>query len=171
MYKLRNFGIKDFVICGFKLQDKEIHDLHQGVNERGGILNNDSADSRKRPFHTLDDVPTSSLPDHTYHLLHQKKQKVDNSSPPQNITTIAKQPEQQPQIVKNSKYFERRKKNNVASKRSRETRKHHFIEMEAQADHLEEENERLRKRIEKLEQLTKQMKDVLVKRLSMSSSH
>jgi hypothetical protein len=66
------------------------------------------------------------------------------------------------------KYFERRKKNNVASKRSRETRKSKFMQMEEQADILEKQNEELRKKIAMLEKATIQMKDVLVAKLKVA---
>lgn len=64
-----------------------------------------------------------------------------------------------------SKYKERRVKNNIASKRSRETRKQKFVQMEDQTLELERSNAELRVKIEQLEKLTKQMKDTLVQRL------
>jgi hypothetical protein len=69
-------------------------------------------------------------------------------------------------VVKCSKYLERRKKNNIASKRSRETRKNKFVEMDEQSTLLEHANERLRARIKELESLTRRMKDALVAKLS-----
>lgn len=134
------------------------------------MLSSGSTNDGKRPFGVCDDITVSSLPDHNYHLLNQKRQKVDDTSTCDAIQLTDKQLAPQPQIARNSKYFERRKKNNIASKRSRETRKHRFVEMELQADQLEAENETLRNRIEKLEQLTQQMKEVLVKKLSSSNS-
>lgn len=155
--------------------DKEVLDLHQGLHEpsTGKSPSHDLMNSGKRPFDedVLDDdvLTSSTLPDHNYYSMHRKKQRVDDISAFQKTLTSEKQPEQQPQTVKNSKYFERRKKNNIASKRSRETRKNRFTDMEVQANQLEEENEKLRKRIEKLEELTQQMKEVLVKRLSTNN--
>jgi hypothetical protein len=64
--------------------------------------------------------------------------------------------------------MERRKKNNVASKRSREIRKNKYVEMDEQAVELEKANEELRKKIEQLERLTLAMKDALVAKLSTS---
>ena len=72
--------------------------------------------------------------------------------------------------VKRSKYLERKIKNNIASKRSRETTKNKFVEMDEQTGELERANEELRKRIVQLEELTMKMKEALVHRLSTSSS-
>jgi len=69
-------------------------------------------------------------------------------------------------VVKRSKYLERRKKNNIASKRSRETRKNKFVEMDEQSLQLERANEELKARIKELESLTKRMKEALVAKLS-----
>jgi len=73
------------------------------------------------------------------------------------------------EVVKRTKYLERRMKNNIASKRSRETRKTKFLEMDDEATKLEQSNEDLRKRIELLESLTKRMKEALVAKLSAAS--
>lgn len=67
---------------------------------------------------------------------------------------------------KNSKYVERRKKNNIASKRSREARKNKFMEMDDKTTELEKANETLRKKITQLEILTKKMKEALVSKLA-----
>jgi hypothetical protein len=73
------------------------------------------------------------------------------------------------EVVKRTKYLERRKKNNIASKRSREMRKNKFLEMDGETTKLEQANEELRKRIELLENLTKKMKEALVAKLSAAS--
>lgn len=112
----------------------------------------------------------SSLPDHNYSSPAQKRQKIDDGPIPNDNSatdsSVGDEDDQQPVVTKSVKYMERRKKNNVASKRSREIRKTRFQEMEVQANQLEEENEKLRQRIEKLEKFTQQMKDVLVNKLS-----
>lgn len=64
------------------------------------------------------------------------------------------------------KYRNRRIKNNIASKRSRETRKQKFQDMEKKAVELEKANAELKQKVELLEQLTKQMKETLVKKLA-----
>ena len=71
--------------------------------------------------------------------------------------------------AKDERYRERRIKNNIASKRSRETRKMKYTAMEQKAIDLEASNEELEQRVEELEALTKRMKEVLVKRLSQSA--
>ena len=68
--------------------------------------------------------------------------------------------------TKEEKYRERRRKNNLASKRSRETRKLKFGDMECTARQLEVENDALRTKVEELEMLTKKMKDILVQKLA-----
>lgn len=60
----------------------------------------------------------------------------------------------------------RREKNNVASKRSRESRKQKFVNMEEEADRLVEENAHLEKRVVVLERLAKQMREMLVAKMA-----
>jgi len=67
---------------------------------------------------------------------------------------------------KGRKYIARRQKNNVASKRSRETRKQKYVDMEQKSLELEKENKELEIKVKEMELLTKKMKDILVKRLS-----
>ena len=81
-------------------------------------------------------------------------------------STIESDAEGSTALNKDEKYFERRKKNNVASKRSREARKKKYTVMEQKACDLEESNEILRKRCEELEKLTKKMKDALVQTIA-----
>ena len=61
-------------------------------------------------------------------------------------------------------YLERRKKNNISSKASRANKKSLYNEMDAKSDFLEQENERLRKRIVQMEDLSKIIKDMLVEK-------
>ena len=67
---------------------------------------------------------------------------------------------------KDNKYLERRRKNNIASRRSRETRKQKFVNMDRQAEELEAQNAKLRIKVAELEKLTKIMKDILVAQLA-----
>lgn len=67
---------------------------------------------------------------------------------------------------KDNKYRMRRDKNNVASRRSRQTRKQKFIEMEDQCDILEKENEEMREQIVKMEELAKLMKQHLISKIA-----
>ena len=71
--------------------------------------------------------------------------------------------------ARHAEYLERRRKNNVASKRSRETRKLQLVAMEAEAEHLELTNARLRQRVSELEELTHSMKAALVDALRHDS--
>lgn len=65
-----------------------------------------------------------------------------------------------------NKYRERRDKNNEASRRSREIRKHKFKNMDVEADVLVKKNEQLRKRIIELEAMAKTMKAVLIQKMT-----
>lgn len=64
------------------------------------------------------------------------------------------------------KYRDRRIKNNIASQRSREIRKMKFSQMETEADRLVGENQRLRDKIELLENLAKEMKASLISKIA-----
>lgn len=74
----------------------------------------------------------------------------------------------EPVVKKSYKYMERRKKNNIASKRSREARKNKFVEMDGRTEELEHANDMLRKKIAQLEILTRKMKEALTERLATS---
>ena len=71
-----------------------------------------------------------------------------------------------PTMSKDQKYLERRRKNNIASRRSRETRKQKFASMDKQAEELETKNAELRVKVAELEKLTKLMKDTLIQQLA-----
>lgn len=64
------------------------------------------------------------------------------------------------------KQSQRRIKNNVASKRSREQRKQKFVDMDQEAEELVVRNESLRKKIIELEALAKDMKVKLVAKMT-----
>ena len=66
-------------------------------------------------------------------------------------------------MTKEEKYRARRNKNNIASKRSRETRTNKFLNMVRQCDELEVQNDLLRQKIVELEIATKGMKAFLIK--------
>lgn len=64
------------------------------------------------------------------------------------------------------KYLERRRKNNIASRRSRELRKRKMETTEQRAQELEAENKALRARVEELERTGRLMKELLLQRLA-----
>lgn len=68
------------------------------------------------------------------------------------------------------KYKIRRDKNNEASRSSREKRKVKRTMVEKRAAELEEENEQLEKRVEELEAEVKQIRTLLIQRLTNSGS-
>lgn len=86
-----------------------------------------------------------------------------------NVLPINEQSSKLEDDIKHIRYLERRRKNNAASKRSREMKKSRMVEMEQQAVLVEENNERLRERIVDLDRLTKLMKSMLVKRVSLGA--
>lgn len=65
-----------------------------------------------------------------------------------------------------NRYRERRDKNNLASRRSREIRKQKYVSMDQEADELVIRNEALRKKIIELEALAETMKAVLIKKMT-----
>jgi hypothetical protein len=113
--------------------------------------------------------PTTTTPDHSYSTIITKppKRKSDEEICFEDDISESILDESLV-VVKRSKYLERRKKNNIASKRSRETRKCKFVEMDEQSLKLEKANVELRKRIEELESLTRRMKEALVEKLSVA---
>ena len=94
-----------------------------------------------------------SNPDHNDYIRKDKRPRLpsDSAVVPSSPTTS---------------YVQRRHKNNIASKRSRETRKQKFSDMDRRADELEKQNIELQERSDKLEILAKKMKDILVQRMS-----
>jgi hypothetical protein len=77
------------------------------------------------------------------------------------IETTEKEP-----VSTKEKYLERRRKNNVASQRSRAKRKQKNSELIDQAAELEERNAELRRKVEDMEILAKEMKSVLIQTLA-----
>lgn len=69
------------------------------------------------------------------------------------------------QTTPSNKYKIRREKNNVASRRSRQTRKQKFVDMEDRSEILEKENAELRKKIDMMEALAKSLKQHLVSKM------
>lgn len=114
-----------------------------------------------------DELCTSSYvaPDHSYSTIKKitRKRKISEMSDYSVDERICSGDN------KLTKYLERRRKNNIASKRSRETRKTKFLSMDEQAEELEKSNLELRQRIEQLESLTKRMKEALVAKLSAAN--
>lgn len=101
----------------------------------------------------------SSMSDHDYMV---KKRRLD----PIPSTSSSTDSSLMPVESRTNKYRERRDKNNVASRRSREIRKEKFVHMEKEAEELEIRNEHLRKKIEELEKLAAVMKADLIKKMT-----
>lgn len=107
---------------------------------------------------------SSSTVDHdAYTLKAAKRARVEeeeDSDDSDEVTTTTK--------TKTERYYERRVKNNIASRRSRETRKQKFLNMEDEAERLEAHNRELEAKVLELEALANTMKAMLVKRLAKS---
>ena len=101
-----------------------------------------------------------STPDHDYVT---KKPRL---APPPVASTSAASEEFEVPATPVEKYHERRRKNNIASRRSREIRKQKFAQMDDEAERLVTENQQLRVKIEKLEKLAKEMKAQLASKLA-----
>jgi len=95
--------------------------------------------------------------DHNYHMLSSKRQKLPDNCVMEEVADAE---------LKHIRYLERRRKNNAASKRSREIKKNRMAEMEQQVIDLEVANNGLRDRIGQLENLTTVMKSLLVQKVS-----
>jgi len=104
-------------------------------------------------------VPVTPNPDHNDYISKEKRPRVSTSS-------IEESESEATPLTKDEKYLERRRKNNIASRRSRQTRKQKFTDMEQQAMDLEDSNVALQQKVVELEKLTKMMKDILVKKLA-----
>ena len=63
-------------------------------------------------------------------------------------------------------YLERRKKNNISSKASRAHKKSLYNEMDAKSDAMVTENDRLRAKIVKMEELSKIVKNMLIEKIA-----
>lgn len=99
-------------------------------------------------FSTLsDDVTTPELSaDHTYHHPARRKDANTKSS----------------SAARHSQYLERRRKNNLACKRSRQARKRQMMDMEEELGRLEQVNARLRQRVTELERAKQTLKSAVL---------
>ncbi|XP_064612220.1 uncharacterized protein LOC135476201 [Liolophura sinensis] len=104
----------------------------------------------------------SVISDHDYVL---KKPRVAEWTSGTEGSVLQDKDAAQPSTSSVDRYKERRRKNNIASRRSREIRKQKFADMETEADNLESENRRLEVKIVEMERLAKEMKAILVKSL------
>lgn len=71
-------------------------------------------------------------------------------------------------VSEDAKYRERRRKNNIASQRSRASRKQKNNDLQEKAADLERQNGELKQRVEELENLAKEMKELLVQTLAQA---
>ncbi|XP_060075566.1 uncharacterized protein LOC132555232 [Ylistrum balloti] len=116
---------------------------------------------RKRDVVCEETEPFSASFDHDYV---SKKPRTSTSSAMEDEVFDFEKPTTK--IAPAEKYRERRVKNNIASRRSREIRKQKYVNMEEEAERLVAENAKLRERITEMEQLAKEMKATLISKLA-----
>jgi hypothetical protein len=141
--------------------------VEEGRNQKSRKRKAVTAPKVARPAEDDGDVFTVAecSSDHSYTA---KRRRVSTVVAMETISAAESDDEETATPSKEQKYLERRRKNNIASKRSRETRKQKFTAMEQQAIDLEKANEDLRAKVTQLEELAKEMKDALIKRLAKS---
>jgi len=131
-----------------------------------------SSKNKKRPaseMETEDSVFSSTI-DHCDYTKKRPRLSVSTSemSDSDAESTVSSVSYQSVPLTSAERKVQRRIKNNIASRRSRETRKQKFSAMEEEAMELERKNKELTQKVMELETLAKQMKAVLVKRLATS---
>lgn len=111
-------------------------------------------------------VPASPVDHNDYTLKPKKRARIATvTSESDAESTISSVSSSTSPYVKTEKYVERRSKNNIASKRSRETRKQKFSTMEEEVESLQERNQELEAKVHELEAMAKDMKAMLIQRL------
>jgi len=135
-----------------------------------------TATKRKAEEAFSDASPSASNPDHDdYTVKRPRVATADSTVEMEEVPRPSTSTSPAPSCSSTSepaatKYVERRIKNNIASRRSRQTRKQKFVDMEIQAEQLEIANGKLQEQVAELEKLTKVMKDILVQKLAKGSS-
>lgn len=134
-----------------------------------------SRSSRKRSASTLDTTDDSvfiSTTDHCDYTLKRPRLSTTSSevsdSDTESIASSVSSISVSTPLTAAERKVHRRIKNNVASRRSRETRKQKFSAMEEEAMELEKKNKELSQKVIELETMAKQMKAILVQRLAKS---
>lgn len=123
------------------------------------VADNASRTKRKAAVAFAAAASPDTTVDHNYHVPSKKTFTVETGE-------LIKQNQAD---IKHLRYLERRRKNNAASKRSRETKKNRMMEMEQQAVLLEQDNECMQQRIVELERLSKLMKSLLVQKVCVGT--
>lgn len=108
-------------------------------------------------FASIEHIPTVAYSDHDNYTVKVKCLKTEEETVMATTSEV---------LSSDQKYRERRRKNNIASQRSRATRKQKNTELQDKALQLANDNEILRHKVEKMEKLAKEMKDLLVHTLA-----
>lgn len=130
-----------------------------------------STNTRKRPALVLDEeysAPASPVDHCNYTRKRPRLSTVSSDLAESDTESVVSTSSSSTKVTALERKTVRRIKNNIASRRSRETRKSKFQLMEEEAQELEKRNKELSQKVIELEALAKQMKAVLVKRLANS---
>ena len=127
------------------------------------------ATRRKTEEETVAVVPSEPLPvanhDHDDYTLKVKRQRYSTASMEESEGEDAVE-SSSADVGTTDKYVERRKKNNLASQRSRRSRKDKFQAMEEKVETLQQANKDLQEKVEMMESLAKALKQHLVTKLA-----
>lgn len=183
-----DFTLENDNLMGSDLLDSFGSDFYEGFTDLSEyLLKESSAEFEMMDVGTIDGLNTDAIkgmkrgaseafsaeikptpnPDHSDYI--SKKRRVSSTSSVDSLaseTSLVSETTATPTKTKTQKYFERRRKNNIASKRSRETRKHKYTDMEQKAIDLEQHNIQLRQKVAELETMTKRMREVLIEKMT-----
>lgn len=147
-------------------------DMLQRLIAETSVLDDLGVGSLPTPPPAMDSHPLGQLvaplpqPSPADHLTYSKRRRLSSESV-EDDTADTPGPGVSADQDHDDKYRERRRKNNIASRRSRELRKQKMETTEQRAQELEKENKQLRARVEELERTTRLMKDLLLQRLTI----
>ncbi|KAK2155299.1 hypothetical protein LSH36_243g02007 [Paralvinella palmiformis] len=159
-HSMNDKNVDDFVdLFEFLLQNEKTNTVpaEELISEQPTTDNNNIIVGKKRTYETSSDSATVPS-DHSGYTKVKRRHRVTVTSDSESDSGSTTQ-----DMNDKEKHVLRRLKNNVASRRSRQTRKQKFVNMEKKAEELEIANAELRDRVTMLEHLAKEMKDNLIK--------
>lgn len=179
-----DFSLENDSLTGSDLLDPFGSDFHEAFTDLSEyLLKESSADFEMMDMGSIDGLKTDAVkgkkraaseafsaeikptpnPDHSDYI--SKKRRLSSTSSVTSVDSTATEVAETSTKTRTEKYFERRRKNNIASKRSRETRKEKFTVMEQKALDLEQHNIQLRQKVAELEAMTKRMREILIEKM------
>ncbi|RNA32531.1 thyrotroph embryonic factor isoform X5 [Brachionus plicatilis] len=136
---------------------------HQTINIKNKEDDGKKLDSYKSNFDwnlNLNDSTMDSISDYEFET--KSKKFYDDDSKPQLVMRKSKK-QFVPNELKDERYWARRRKNNMAAKRSRDARRMKENQIAVRASYLERENDNLRKQLEDFKRETKLLKAKLAR--------